>query len=208
MKLYDMARAPNPRRVRWVMAEKGIEDVEVVPVDIMTGQHKTSEYKSKAGQAHVPALELDDGTVITESIAICRYLEALHPEPNLFGRDPVETAVIEMWTRRCELTLANPLMVATRLTHPALTVLEKADPAVADYNRRTAERTLTRLDKRLEGREFIAADRVTIADIVAATGMDFARLIKWRPAEALANVARWYEAMRARPAARAGAGEA
>ena len=204
MKLYDMAYAPNPRRVRWVMAEKGIADVEIVPVDIMTGQHRTPEYRAKAGEAHVPALELDDGTVLTESIAICRYLEALHPEPNLFGRDPVETAMIEMWTRRCELYVANPLMTAVRFAHPALSALEPPNPAVGEYSRARAERMLKHLDARLEGREFVAADRVTMADIVAVTGMDFGRLIKWRPDPALANVNRWYKAMRARSAAKAG----
>jgi glutathione S-transferase len=204
MKLYDTARAPNPRRVRWLMAEKGIEDIEIVPVDIMTGQHRTSEYKAKAGQAHVPALELDDGTVFTESIAICRYLESLHPEPNLFGRDPVETAQIEVWTRRCELYLANPLMMAVRLSHPALPVLDEPSPEVSDHYRGSAERMLARLDRQLAGREFIAADRVTMADVVAVTGMDFARLIRWRPPAELAELNRWYEAMRARPAAAAG----
>ena len=86
MKLYTSHRAPNPRRVRWVMAEKGIEDVELVEVDIMVGEHKTPEYRTRVGVPHVPALELDDGTTVSESVAICRYLEALYPEPNLFGR--------------------------------------------------------------------------------------------------------------------------
>ena len=204
MKLYDMARAPNPRRVRWVMAEKGIEDIEIVPVDIMTGQHHAKEYKAKTGQAHVPALELDDGTVFTESIAICRYLESLHPEPNLFGRDPVETALIEMWTRRSELYLANPLMMAVRLSHPALAVLDKPAPEVSDHYRASAERMLARLDRHLADREFIAADRVTMADIVTVTVIDFARLIRWRPPAELAELNRWYDAMRARRAAAAG----
>jgi glutathione S-transferase len=203
MKLYDMARAPNPRRVRWLMAEKGITNIEIVPVDIMTGEHRTDAYRQKAGLPHVPVLELDDGTAITESIAICRYLEALYPDPNLFGRDPKETAVIEMWTRRCEIYVANPLMMTVRHTHPALSALEEAVPVVADYNRETAERMLKRIDRQLEGREFVAADRVTMADVVLVTGLDFGRLIKWRPPEALANVARWYEAMRARPEAQA-----
>ena len=87
MKLYTSHRAPNPRRVRWVMAEKGIEDVEVIEVDILTGEHKTREYRTRVGVPHVPALELDDGTTVSESVAICRYLEALYPEPNLFGTD-------------------------------------------------------------------------------------------------------------------------
>ncbi|MNS76182.1 glutaredoxin 2 [compost metagenome] len=100
MKLYTSYRAPNPRRVRWVMAEKGIENVDFVEIDLLSGQHRTADYRAKVGVPHVPALELDDGTCLSESIAICRYLEALHPEPNLFGHDAKEQALIEMWTRR------------------------------------------------------------------------------------------------------------
>ena len=87
MKLYTSYRAPNPRRVRWVMAEKGIDNVEFVEIDLLAGEHRTPAYRDRVGVPHVPALELDDGACISESIAICRYLEALHPEPNLFGRD-------------------------------------------------------------------------------------------------------------------------
>lgn len=204
MKLYDFPFAPNPRRVRWFMAEKGIDDVEIVPVDILTGQHKTPEYKGRVGFAHVPALELDSGQVISESVAICRYLEALHPEPNLFGRGPEETVEIEMWTRRVEMYLATPLMLFTRHSHPAMAALEAPNPAVADYNRAQAERFLKTLDRRLEGRDFIVADRLTIADIVAAIGLDFPRIVRWKPDLELANLSRWYAAMRERPAASAG----
>ncbi|HEY0053273.1 MAG TPA: glutathione S-transferase family protein [Caulobacteraceae bacterium] len=204
MKLYDSHRAPNPRRVRWVMAEKGIEDVEIVQVELLTGEHRTPEYRARVGLPHVPALELDDGTVFTESIAICRYLEALHPEPNLFGRDPTEQAVIEMWTRRCEIYLANPMMLSVRFSHPALAALEPPQPVVGEYNRAAAERFMKVLDRQLDGRDFIVADRLTIADIVAAVGLDFARLVKYRPPGALTNLSRWLEAMRARPAAKAG----
>ena len=207
MKLYDSRRAPNPRRVRWFMAEKGPDafpDMEIVNLDTFTGEHRNAEFRAKAGLSHVPALELDDGTVLTESVAICRYLEALRPEPNLFGRDPLETAVIEMWTRRCEMYVATPLMFAARYGHPALAVLGDHDPEGAAKNQAAAERMLKHLERQLEGRDFIAADRVTMADIVTITGMDFARLIKWRPPEALTNVNRWYAAMRERPAAGAG----
>lgn len=206
MKLYTSNRAPNPRRVRWVMAEKGIEDVELIEVDILTGEHKTPEYRARVGVPHVPALELDDGTTISESVAICRYLEALYPEPNLFGRDPAEQAVIEMWTRRCEFYLANPMMLAVRHSHPALAALEATQvPQLADYNRVAAEKFMKTLDRRLAEHEFIASDRFTIADIVAVVGLDFARLIKYRPPETLTHLARWLEAGRARPAAAAGA---
>jgi glutathione S-transferase len=206
VKLYEHRRAPNPRRVRWVMAEKGISDVEIVEVDIFAGEHKTPGYRDRVGVPHVPALEFDDGTVVSESIAICRYLEALYPEPNLFGRDPKEAAVIEMWTRRCEIYLANPMMLSVRHSHPVLAALEPQQKTeVAEYNRAGAERFMKTLDRRLEGREFIAAERITMADIVGAIGLDFARLIKYRPPAELTNLNRWYEAMRARPAASAGA---
>lgn len=206
MKLYTSHRAPNPRRVRWVMAEKGIEDVELVEIDIMAGEHRTPEYRARVGVSHLPALELDDGTTISESIAIGRYLEALNPEPNLFGRDAREQAVIEMWTRRCEFYLANPIMFSVRHSHPALAALEATQlPQVAEYNRLTAERFMKTLDRRLADNEFIATDRFTIADIVAVVGLDFARLVKYRPPEELAHLARWLAETRARPAAKAGA---
>ena len=205
MKLYDSHRAPNPRRVRWVMAEKGIEDVEIVQVDIMVGDHKTPEYRAKVGVPHVPALELDDGTTISESVAICRYLEALYPEPNLFGVDAREQAIIEMWTRRCEFYLANPIMLNVRLTHPALAAIEAhQQPQVADFNRAAAERFMRTLDRHLADHEWIAEDRFTIADIVGAVGLDFARLVKFRPPEELTHLNRWLDACRARPAAKAG----
>ncbi|MEN5168214.1 glutathione S-transferase [Brevundimonas pondensis] len=204
MKLYESRRAPNPRRVRWVMAEKGVTDVEGVEIDLLAGEHRTAAYRAKFGVPHVPALELADGTCISESIAICRYLEALYPEPNLFGRDPKEQALIEMWTRRCEMYLANPMMLNVRFSHPALAALEAPQPQVAEYSRLGAEKFMRALDRQLAEHEFIAADRFTIADIVAAVGLDFARLVKYRPPEELTHLARWLESCRARPAAQAG----
>ncbi len=204
MKLYDSYRAPNPRRVRWFMAEKGIEDIEVVNVSIFEGEHRTPDYLAKAGLPNVPMLEMDDGTAITESVAICRYLESLYPEPNLFGRDARETAVIEMWTRRVEMLLSNPLMLTVRHSHPALAAIEKQVPEIAESNRRTAERALKVFDRRLAESEFIACERVTMADILAATGIDFSRMAKFSIPEEFTNVRRWYDAMMARPAAKAG----
>ena len=204
MKLYDSRRAPNPRRVRWFMAEKGIEDVEIVDIDIFGGQHRQPDYLAKAGLPNVPALEIDDATTITESVAICRYLESVYPEPNLFGRDPLETAVIEMWTRRAEMLLSTPLMMAVRHAHPALAALETQIPEVAETNRKAAERALKVFDRRLGESEFIAADRLTIAAILAVTGLDFARMVRFRPDAELTHVNRWLTAMMERPAAKAG----
>jgi glutathione S-transferase len=204
MKLYDTPFAPNPRRVRWVMAEKGVDDIEIVTLNLMQGEHKEPAYLAKAGLPRVPALELDDGTVIAESIAICRYLESRYPEPNLFGRTPQETAVIEMWLRRVEFLVATPIMMWVRHTAPPLAVLETQDPAYAEHQRAVGMQGLQILDERLAGRDWIAAERLTIADIAAFIGLDFARLIRFRPPPELANLARWVEAMRARPAAAAG----
>ena len=204
MKLYDSRRAPNPRRVRWFMAEKGIEDIEVIDVDLFGGQHRTAEYLAKVGAPNVPALEIDEALTITESVAICRYLESVYPQPNMFGRDPKETAVIEMWTRRTEMMVATPLMLAVRHSHPALAALETQVPEVAASNREAGASALKLFDRRLADSEFIAAGRLTIADILAAISIDFARMAKFRPPEDLTHVRRWYDAMMARPAAKAG----
>jgi glutathione S-transferase len=203
MKLYDTPLAPNPRRVRWFMAEKGIDDIEIVTLNLIQGEHKQPGYLAKAGLPNVPALELDDGACITESIAICRYLEARYPEPNLFGRTPEETAVIEMWTRRAEMLVATPFMLGVRHSHPALAVLEQQNPAVAEYNKEAGLKALKVLDRRLAESDWLAADRLTIADIVGFIGIDFGRMIKLKPPEELTHVGRWARAMRERPAAHA-----
>lgn len=205
MKLHDSLRAPNPRRVRWFLAEKGAEDqVEIIDVSIFKGEHRQPDYLGKAGLANVPMLEMDDGTAITESVAICRYLESVFPEPNMFGRDPKEIAIIEMWCRRTEMMLATPLMMTVRHSHPAMAALEKQIPEIAESNRAGAERTIRFFDRRLAESEFIAGDRITMADILAATAIDFSRMAKFAIPEALTNARRWYAAMVARPAALAG----
>jgi len=204
MKLYDSRLAPNPRRVRWFMAEKGVDDIEVVDVDLMTGAHRTPEYVGRAGIAQAPALTMDCGTTITESLAICRYLESLYPEPNMFGRDAKETAVIEMWTRRAEMLAAVPLMLAVRHGHPALAALETQVPEVAANNRQQAERSLQLFDRRLGESDWIGAERITIADGVLYIGMEFARLVRFKIPEDLANLTRWQAAMRERSSAAAG----
>ena len=204
MQLYDSRLAPNPRRVRWFMVEKGIDDIEVVDVDLMKGAHRTAEYIERAGIAQAPALTMDDGDTITESLAICRYLESLYPAPNLFGRDAKETAVIEMWTRRAEILAALPLMLAVRHGHPALAALETQVPEVAANNRAQGERSLSLFNRRLGESEWIGADRVTIADGVLYIGMEFARMVRFAVPEELANLTRWQAAMRSRASATAG----
>ena len=202
MKLYDTPRAPNPRRVRWFMVEKGITDIEIVPINLMQGDQRQPEFVAKTGLANVPVLELDDGTAISESVAICRYLEAKYPQPNLFGRTPEETAHIEMWTRRVELMIAHPFMIGVRHTHPAMAALEAQDAAVGAYNMSVASRALRVIDRQLANHPWIAGDRLTMADIVAFIGFDFARgMVKFQAPEDMTDVARWIADMRARPAA-------
>ena len=201
MRLFDTHRAPNPRRVRWVMAEKGIHDIEVVEVSVMKGEHRASDYVARAGLPTVPVLELDDGSAITESVAICRYLESLYPEPNLFGRDAREVAEIEMWTRRAEMMLATPLMLAVRHGLPALAALDLQIPEMTSANRDAATKAVSFFDHRLGETAYIGGDRVTMADIVAIIGLDFAKLIRFEVAEEHQHLHRWAAAMRARPAA-------
>lgn len=204
MKLYDTPMAPNPRRVRWVMAEKGVDDVEVVALNLIQGEHKQTDYLGKAGLPNVPAPEMDCGTTITESIAICRYLESIYPEPNLFGHDAREAAVIEMWLRRAEMLVANPFMLGVRHTHPALDALEAPNPPVGEYNKEIGLRGLKVLDRRLAESEWLAGERLSIADIVAYIGIDFTRMIKLQIPDELTHLQRWMDVMRARPAAKAG----
>ena len=173
MKLYDSKMAPNPRRVRIFLAEKGIE-VPIEQVDMMAKQHLTPEYTAINPLQRMPALELDDGTVISESIAICRYFEALRPQPALFGTGPKEIAVVEMWNRRCELNLLFSVAQVFRHTHPAMKELEVPQvPAWAEANRPRVIDFLRILDGELAAREFVAGEHFTVADITALCAIDF-----------------------------------
>ena len=203
MTLYTTRMAPNPRRIAWVMAEKQIEDIAVVEVNLLAGEHRQQDYRQKFELSHLPGLELEDGTCFTETLAIARYLESLYPEPNLFGEGTVEQAMIEMWTRRAELYLANPMMMFVRMSHPALTALEAPQPEVGAYNKATAEAFMKRLDRHLADKDYLAG-RFSIADIVAVCGIDFGRLVKYRPSKDFEHLKRWLAACNARPAAKAG----
>lgn len=201
MKLYLAPYAPNPRRVAMFLAEKGVGDIAVEMLNLQEGLHRGEDFRAKSPLAQVPTLELDDGRCLTESRAICGYLEHLYPEPNLMGRDPFERAEIEMWDRRAELLVTLPLMMWVRHGNPVLAAVEKnQQPAVAEYNREGAMRAAAFFDKTLAERPFLAGDRVTIADLTLLAGMDFAKMNKWRPGDDLPNLKRWREAMAARPA--------
>tara|TARA_Y100001960_G_C14529253_1_gene755236 strand:+ start:279 stop:893 length:615 start_codon:yes stop_codon:yes gene_type:complete len=199
MKLYTTTLAPNPRRVRIFMEEKGIE-IPVQEISIMEGEHKQEEYKKISPSSKVPALELDDGTVITESMAICRYLELLHPEPALFGSSKVEQAKIEMESRRIELELMLPIASAFRHTHPAAAALE--NPQIEEYGiaqRENAINRLNLLDEELGEQKFIAGDDYSVADITALCAIDFGGLAQIEVPSSLVNLSRWLENMRSRP---------
>jgi glutathione S-transferase len=202
VKLYDFVQAPNPRRVRVFLAEKGVK-VPTEQVDIFARANRQAPFLAKNPLGGLPVLELDDGTCIAESVAICRYFEALHPEPPLFGRGAVEQAVVEMWNRRVELVLLNAIgMVWLHGSPLTASVVEQIPANVAPARARAAQ-FLSLLDRELDGRAFIAGDRLSIADISALCALDFARIVEIVPDPALARVARWYEAMAARPSAKA-----
>lgn len=204
MKLYTSRLAPNPRRVRWFMAEKSITDIEIDEFDLFTQRQKSPEYLAEVGVPVAPALVLDDGSVITESLAICRYLEFLYPEPNLFGLDARETAHIEMWTRRVELMAAHPLMMAVRHGHPALAALETQIPEISTTSVAQASQALGIFERRLAQTEWIAGDRLTMADGVLFVSLEFARMVRFKIPEDSANLLRWQSEMRARDSATAG----
>ena len=202
MQLYDSAVAPNPRIVRVYLAEKGIE-VPKVQVDLAGAENRKPEYLAKNPMGGVPMLELDDGTYIAETIAICRYFEEQQPEPALFGTDAKDKAVVEMWRRRMELEVAVPIMQTFRNTHE---FFKGRIPQVAEWGevmREAATKRLEWLDSVLADREWIAGDRFTIADITAMVGIDFGRPSKIRIADDQKNLTRWHEAASSRPSAKA-----
>lgn len=204
MKLYDTpSPAPNPRRVRIFLAEKGL-DIPKVTVDLGKLQHKSAEFSAVNPRQRTPALELDDGTVLTESVAICRYIEALHPEPNLFGRDAKEIGEIEMWSRRIELHLMLTVAAAFRHLHPAMAALEV--PQVKEWgevNRTRILDELAFLNDHLKGRDFITCGRYTNADLTGLVGVDFVRLTRIAIPDEMTDLKRWHQAMTARPSAAA-----
>jgi glutathione S-transferase len=200
MKLYVSERAPNPRRVQMFIAEKGMTGIEEVLVDINAHEHKTHPVLSRSPMARIPVLELDDGRILSESRAICAYLEGLQPEPNLMGRDAEERAFIEMADRHVEWYVTLPLAQAIRHQHPGLAVLEQPQfPEFGASQQEKAMETLRWLDSLLQGRPWVAGERFTIADITAFCTIEFARLLKFKPAEqGLAALADWRDRVAAR----------
>ena len=204
MKLYMAPLAPNPERVTMFVAEKGgIDGLEMVKVDIMAGDHRNADYRAKSPLSQVPSLELEDGRTLTESRAICAYLEGIKPEPNLMGEGFEERAFIEMWDRRIELSFFVHLAGWVRHGHPALVALEtKQLPQWAEVSEARTRAACKWIDARLGESEFIAGDRFTIADITAFAAFGFARLLRFAPWDEHSNIARWRDVMKTRPCAR------
>lgn len=203
MKLYDYQAGPNPRRVRIYLAEKGIE-VPLVHTDIMKREQKTPEFIAKNPIGSIPVLELEDGTCISESVAICRYFEELHPEPLLFGRTPVEKATIEMWLRRVELNFMVPVGMVWIHGHPLTARLVKQIPEAADQNRKRVQIGYKLLDDQLAAHEFIAGSDYSVVDAVLLASLDFANGLVGVPyPEELGHLKRWHDVVSARPSAEA-----
>ena len=209
MQLYDFAMAPNARRVRIFLAEKGIE-IEKVNVDLGSREQLRDAYRAVNPRLAVPALVLDDGTVLTESVAICRYLEELHPQPPLFGTDPKDKAIVEMWHRRVELEGMQAVAEAVRNSVEFFAGRALAGPvdfeqipALAERGMRRVELFQEMLDERLAASEFVAGSRYSVADIAALVSCDFAKVVKKRVGDTTPNLQRWYEAVSSRPSAAA-----
>ena len=173
MKLYSSPVAPSPKKVLVFISEKGIKDIEVKDLDIGKMEHKTDEYKKIAPNSRIPALVLDNGDVILETTAICRYLECLHPDPNMFGEDPEEIAQIEMWYSRISFELMMPLMHGFRHTHPHMSALENQNNDFGLAQRELAVKSLQYFDKLILNKEFIACNKFSYADIQAAVSLQF-----------------------------------
>jgi glutathione S-transferase len=194
MKLYSDAarRAPSPRRVRMYIAEKSLQ-VEVVSLDLHT-DNRTPEFRQKNPMGNLPVLELDDGTCISETIAICRFLEALSPEPRLFGESPVEIATIEMWNRRAEFSFYLPIEFAGGFL----------GEDVARGARQRVDKTMRLFDSELASRRFIAGETLSVADITTKVAIDFGvRFNQIAVPEDLKNFRRWNAEMDLRPSSKA-----
>lgn len=208
MKLYDMKKAPNPRRVRIFMAEKGL-DIPRIEVDVPREENLKENFQKKNYRGLVPVLELDDGTCIDESVAICRYLEELYPEPNLLGTDALSRAQIDSWQRHMEFDGLMSVANVFRNTFPLFSERGvpgrpagfKAIPDLAKRGRGQYKLFLADLDNRLGGNEFIAGDKFSIADITALVTVDFGKVAELEIPSEYKNIHRWYAQVSSRPSA-------
>lgn len=206
MKLYVAPRAPNPRRVTMFLVEKNITSIDLVNIDLNSLEHKGETYRALSPLAKVPALALDDGRVLTETRAICTYLEGLYPEPNLMGEGFEERAFIEMADRLVEWNLLLGIANSVRHTHPGLAVLEQ--PQFADFGRSQGQKVVVVaqwFDELLQRQPWLAGNRFTIADITAFCALEFAKLMKFNAGQhGLHALQAWRERVAERPSAKAG----
>jgi glutathione S-transferase len=202
MKVYDFAGAPNPRKLRVYMAEKGI-DIPTESVDIFTGKNRTPEFLKKNPLGGLPVLELDDGSHLTESLAIIEYLEELHPEPPMLGRTPLERARVREAERIAEIGVLSNVGTIFQNTHPFFAGRVKQSADAADNARPRLLAALKVLDGRLARHRFVAGDAPTIADCTLLAALDFAAFSGIELDPALRNVHRWYEEFKQRPSAQA-----
>jgi len=202
VKLYDFGVAPNPRRVRIFLAEKGVE-VPTVTVNIAKAENREPAFLAVNPLGTLPVLELDDGRRLTESVAICRYIEVQHPEPPLMGVDPEDCAWVEMWSRRMEIELLFPIAQAFRNTHAFWAERIRQVPEWGEVCREKSEQRLAWLDAELADRPWVAGERFTVADITALVSIDFGRIADIRIAPTQKSLQRWYEAVSSRPSAQA-----
>lgn len=202
MLLYDLKAGMNPRRVRIFLAEKGIS-VPKVEVDMMKGENRTPDYLAKNPLGRMPVLELDDGTLIAESIAICRYFEALQPQPALFGAGAVGIATVEMWNRRMEHEIMRPIGDAFEHLSPFWIGRRPQSTEYGEMSRKVANERMAWLDRELERRRFVAGDAYTVADITAQCALLLGKNTGTPIPEELVNLRRWFAEVTARPSARA-----
>jgi glutathione S-transferase len=202
VKLYDSAFAPNPRRVRFFLVEKGIE-VPTVQVDIGKAENRQPEFLAKNPMGGLPVLELDDGTYLAETVAICRYFEEIQPDPPLMGTGAQGRALVEMWQRRMEIEVFLPIAQVFRNTHEFFKGRIIQIPEYGEACRDVSASRLAWLDEVLKEREWIAGDRFTIADITAVCGIDFGRISGIKVLPEQKNLERWHEAVSSRPGAKA-----
>ena len=198
MQLYHAPKAVNPERTYHFLKAKGkLDAVELVEISIMKGEHKQADYRALSPFAQVPVLVLDDGTAITESRAICSYFEALFPEPNLMGRDAKEKGLIEMWDRRIEFMMMAQFAVWFRNAHPMMAPLENPQlPEAAGKAEAQVRKFASRLNAHLEGRQWLAVDRFTLADITLYLTVGFCGVMKWRPDKEFEHIGRHFDAVK------------
>jgi glutathione S-transferase len=198
MKLYSAPfPAPNPRRVLIAMAEKGLS-FPVIDLSIVKAEHKAVEFVAKNSRGQVPVLELDDGTCISESIAICRYLDEVSGGTSLFGATPIERAQIDMWVRRIEFNVMQPVSMFWAHAHPYTARVLTQFKDFGESNRARFEASVVWLNGELEGRDFVCGDAFTIADIAAFCTFEFAAWIGLSLPEDATNVSAWFDRINAR----------